>query len=329
MGSWILAGDIGGTKANLALFEWRDGRFLAIREGSYWSASYASLERLVHEFLGEDVHRVAAACLGIPCPVEEGRCETPNLPWVIDQRALQQTVAVPKLALLNDLVAMAYGLILLPDDRFAVLNPGDFTRRGNATLIAAGTGLGEAILFWDGSEWQPSPSEGGHADFAPTSEVEIELLWYLNREFGRTSYERVLSGPGLYNIYRFLKETGRGEEPKWLKHRLSREDPAAVIAGTALARACPLCVQALDLFVHIYGAEAGNLALKALATGGVYIGGGIAPKILPWLQSGIFMEAFTNKGRLSRLLSRIPVQVILDQKTALYGAARYALLTVA
>lgn len=325
---WILAGDIGATKAILTLFEWKEGRLLPIREGSYRSASYQSLEALVGEFLATETHRVAAACLGVPGPVQEGRCETPNLPWVIDQRSLQQAVAIANLTLVNDLAAMAKGISLLSEEQFAVLNPGDAQREGNAALIAAGTGLGEAILFWDGKEWRPSASEGGHADFAPTSEVEIELLRYLNREYGHTSYERVLSGPGLSNLYRFLRDTTADEEPEWLAQRLAQEDPGVVITEAALSRASPRCVAAMDLFIRVYGAEAGNLALKALATGGVYLGGGIAPKILPALQGGAFLEAFTQKGRLSGFLSRVPVRVILEPRAALYGAVRYAMLSL-
>jgi len=328
MECWILAGDIGATKAILTLFEWNEGRLLPIREGSYRSANHPSLDALVGEFLASETHRVAAACLGVPGPVQEGRCETPNLPWVIDQRSLQQTLAIANLTLVNDLAAMANGISLLSDEQFAVLNPGEAQREGNAALIAAGTGLGEAILFWNGQEWRPSASEGGHVDFAPSSEVEIALLRYLNREYGHTSYERILSGPGLHNLYRFLRDTSGDEEPEWLAKRFSQEDPGVVITETALSGAWPRCVAALDLFVRVYGAEAGNLALKALATGGVYLGGGIAPKILPVLQGGAFLEAFTRKGRLSRFLSRIPVRVILEPRSALYGAVRYAMLSL-
>jgi glucokinase len=277
---------------------------------------------LIRAFLGADPPPIDRISLGVAGPVRDGRVEAPNLPWPVSRRELEDLGLGP-VHLINDLLATAHGISELPEESFAVLNPGNPTAEGNAALLAAGTGLGEALLFWDGAERVPSPSEGGHAGFAPTSETELDLLRFLNREYGRTSVERVLSGPGLRNIYRFLVETGRGRERAETAARMIREDPPAVIAAAAMDGSDPLCGTALDIFVNVYGAEAGNLALTAMATAGVYVGGGIAPKILPKLQGGSFLRAFENKGRLTDLMRDIPIRVILDPKTALYGCARY------
>jgi glucokinase len=280
---------------------------------------------LVRDFLGGDPPPISVMCLGVAGPVKSGRAVVTNLPWSVALEELEG-LGLGRVFLINDLLATAWGVTELAEEGLADLNRGTDHRDGNAALIAAGTGLGQSLLFWDGEKRIPSASEGGHSDFAPLSEIEIELLQYLNREYGRASFERVLSGPGLQNVYRFLVETGRGEERGEAAERMQTEDPAAVIAEVGMAGSDPVCAQALDIFVHVYGAEAGNLALKALATAGVYVGGGIAPKILRKLQEGPFMQAFADKGRLSGLLRDIPVRVILDPKTALYGCARYAVL---
>jgi glucokinase len=228
--------------------------------------------------------------------------------------------------LINDLEANAYGIVLLEPRDFVVLNEGVPDASGTAALISAGTGLGEAGLHWEGNHYQPFPSEGGHADFAPRNELEVDLLLFLLNQYEHVSYERVLSGSGLYNIYKFLRDTGRGDEPVWLADQMRLEDPSAVISRAALEGSCELCVHALDEFISFYGAEAGNLALKFMATGGVFVGGGIAPKIIQKLRGSGFMEAFVAKGRMKQLLESIPVRVILNDKTALVGAARYAML---
>ncbi len=356
----ILAGDIGGTKSNLALFTiegegltpHRVGvRLTPLVERTFSSREYASLEDVVHEFLSgpavkkslsggerrDAVDRIEVACLGVAGPVVEDRCETPNLPWVIRTSALKRALGLEVVELINDLEATGYGIPTLRSEELITLNEAA-PRQGHAALIAAGTGLGEALLYWDGDSFRPTASEGGHADFAPRNAVEIELLRYLLDRFPHVSYERVLSGPGLFNIYKFLRDTGYGEEPPWLTEKLGEAespiqnatvgavDPGAIISEAALAQRSELCVQALDLFVSVYGAEAGNLALKFVAVSGVYVGGGIAPKILSKLQDGTFMKAFTDKGRLSPLVESIPVRVILNPKTALYGAARRAAL---
>lgn len=320
----VLASDIGGTKTNLALFSVEGDALTPVVKKSFASRDYPGLEPLLREFLTDHNAPVRSACFGVAGPVVDGRCKTPNLPWVLDRREISRFLRLDSVALINDLEATAYGVLILGAGEFEVLNEGLSRTEGNKALIAAGTGLGEAILYWDGSGCRPSASEGGHADFAPRTPREIRLLRYLMARFGRVSYERVVSGPGLLSIYHFLKDSRRFKEPPWLKKRLAQGDPAAVISEVALAGEVKICVEALDLFVSLYGAEAGNLALKAKAIQGVYVGGGIAPKILKKLKDGTFMRAFTDKGRYSDFLSAIPVQVVLNEETALLGAAHYA-----
>ena len=249
-----------------------------------------------------------------------------NLKWELDEKALVKTTGAKQVKLLNDLEATAYGMLHLGPDELKPLNPEGQKHMGNVAVIAAGTGLGEAILFWDGSEYLPSASEGGHSDFAPRTDLEIELLRYLRTRLkGRVSYERVLSGPGLLNIYHFLRDTGHGAEPDWLAEKLKSGDPSATISKLGLTGEEPLCTEALDLFSSIYGAEAGNLALKCLSVGGVFVGGGIAPKILPALERGAFLQSFSDKGRFSPLLKGMELKVSLNPRAALLGAAHYGL----
>lgn len=320
----ILAGDIGGTKTLLALFSCEGERIVPIDERSFPSQRYADLEEAIDAFLKDRKVSPHRACFGVAGPVAHGRCETTNLPWVVDAQRISRRFEIPSVVLLNDLEATAYGTLVLTENECRILNPGHANPQGNRAVIAAGTGLGESILFWDGVRHRPSASEGGHSDFAPRNPLEIEFLEYLLKRYPHVSYERILSGPGLLNIYHFLKDTDRGKEPPWLAERLARENPDAVISELALSGTAALCVKALDLFVSVYGAETGNLALKAQATGGIYVAGGIAPKILDRLLDGTFMKAFVDKGRFSSWLSRIPVRVILNEKAALVGAARYA-----
>jgi glucokinase len=349
----ILAGDIGGTKTRLALFEWKDQRVEPQTEQVYVSGDYKSFEEILAEFLnppqpepiestelgesGQPIEdatpepgpqstelKIDAACIGVAGPVIDNCCHTTNLPWVVDGGGLAQRFGIPTVRLLNDLEATAYGLLELRPDEMTVLNAGTVPSQKRAlALIAAGTGLGEAILFWDGRQYHPSPSEGGHADFAPNSDLEIDLLRHLRGSYLHVSWERVLSGPGLHAIYEFLRDTKKNE-PTWMAERIQVEDPAAVIAEVGLKKQADIGVQALDLFASIYGAEAGNLALKSMALSGVYVGGGIAPKLLAKLQDGSFMRAFTNKGRYKKLMSAIPVRVIKNDRAALIGAAAVA-----
>jgi glucokinase len=323
----ILAGDIGGTKTVLALFEPLSSGLRQLRDAVFQSSDYRSFDEIVAEFLRSERGVVTAACFGVAGPVIDGHARITNLPWALDEAQLATLTHVPRVKLLNDLEATAYGVLFLNDDERHLLNPGaPVGRAGNIAVIAAGTGLGEAVLYADGTRYHPIASEGGHADFAARSDEEIELLRYLRTRFnGHVSYERLLSGPGIHNIYCFLRDTHYAPEPDWLGEKLSSGDPSATIAESGLAGTAPLCVKALELFSEIYGAEAGNLGLKCLALGGVFIAGGIAPKILPVLQSGSFMRGFTDKGRFTSLMERLPVTVALNPRTPLRGAAHFAL----
>jgi glucokinase len=317
----ILAGDIGGTNTRLALFEMEDKRPQVIVEQTFPSREHKSLDEIVRQFLGEHSLTIKRACFGVAGPIRNRRSKPSNLPWVVDADQLATLFGFDAVTLVNDLEANAFGLVALEEKDFAVLNEGAPESEGNAAIMSAGTGLGEAGLHFEGKMRRPFASEGGHADFAPRNELEIELLRYLLPQFHHVSYERVLSGPGLLNIYTFLRDTGRGEEAAWLADEMQEASPPAVITRAALEGKSELCMRSLDLFVSIYGAEAGNLALKMNATGGVFLGGGIAPRIIDKLKGPAFMEAFTAKGRMRPLLEAVPVRVILNDMTALIGAA--------
>jgi glucokinase len=319
----ILAGDVGGTKVHLALYDFVDGKLESSRDERFAAKNYSGLEEIVREFQGAD--EVTAACLGVPGPVRDGRLRLTNLPWTLDSRELTVSLGINHVFLINDLEANGYGVEELSADQVYTLSEGDSSQMGNRALIAAGTGLGEGLLIWNGRTHTPYPSEGGHADYAPRNEDEIDLLRFLKQKYnGRISQERVVSGPGLTNIYEFLREVRGIDEPAWLAERIAVEDPNAVITELAMAAKSEICEKTLDMFVSAYGAEAGNLALKLLSVGGVYVGGGIAPRILEKLKDGRFMKAFTDKGRLSQLLVNMPVRVILESRAALLGAAAYA-----
>jgi glucokinase len=320
----ILAGDIGGTKSNLALYSIQGEELQSVFQQSFPSKDYPALEPLVQEFISGKEAAITKACFGIAGPIVNDKVKTPNLPWVIDARAIARCLKLDLVLLINDLEAAAYGILKLSAGEFATLNSGLSQEYANRAVIAAGTGLGEAILYWDGSGHRPFASEGGHADFAPRTPLQLELLRHLMARFDHVSYERVISGPGLFSIYNFLKESERFAEPRWLAEKLRLEDPGAVISEVALAEQAEICVKALDLFTSIYGAEAGNLALKAKAVGGIYVGGGIAPKILAKLSDDTFMRAFADKGRFKDFLSAIPVKVVLNEQAALRGAGYYA-----
>jgi glucokinase len=321
----ILAGDVGGTKTHLALFEPGEHPRRPALERKFPSGEHASLESLVLEFLDAASERPTRAVLGIAGPVVNNRTEATNLPWVIDGSSMSAALGEASVTLINDLEATAWGLPLLEASELEVLQPGS-PAAGNRALIAAGTGLGEAFLVWNGQSHLPSASEGGHTDFGPRDPLEDELNQWLRGKYARTSYERVLSGPGLADFYRFMSASGRAAEPAQFAERFAAApDPAAVVTQAALDGSCERARATLEHWVSIYGAEAGNLALKALAVGGVYVGGGIAPRIVPALRAGGFIDSFRRKGRLTPLLERIPVRVILDSRTALWGAAAVAL----
>ena len=320
----ILAGDIGGTNARLAFFTIEDGRLRSLIERTYPTRDYSNLESVVAKFVGDNALSPELACFGIAGPVTRGRAETPNLKWVVESAPIANLLGIARVTLINDLEANAWGVGALEPADFEVISAGAPGAAGNATVIAAGTGLGEAGLYWDGRVHHPFACEGGHAGFAPVDDLQCELLHHLRTKFGHVSWERVLSGPGLLNIYTFLRDSGRGTEPGWLTGELAQADAAARISQAAIEGKSELCGRALDLFVSIYGSEAGDLALKMMATGGVYLGGGIAPKIVAKLREPAFMTAFAAKGRLSKLLETIAVKVIMNDKTALLGAARCA-----
>ena len=320
----IVGGDIGGTKADLALFEIKDGALVPVEIKTYASAEFCGVGKILETFLESLSISEARVCLGLPGPVRQGVCQTTNLPWLIDAAQLAGIKGVAEIILLNDLEAAGYGLNLLTPKDLVELNPSATEETGNRVLVSAGTGLGEAILFWDGEDWRPSASEGSHADFAPRNETEWGLFQYLLRETDHPSYDRLVSGPGLKRIYDFLAREMPGLADPDTARDMARGDAAAVIAERAMAGPCPVCREALALMISLYGAEAGNLALKALALGGVYLGGGISPKILPALEQGGFMKSFAAKGRMAELLSPIPVRVVMEPRTSLWGAGYFA-----
>lgn len=328
----VLAGDVGGTKSNLGLFEVEAGLPRLLRSARFESADHPGLAPVMREFLGADARQVRAACFGVPGPVIENRTNTPNLAWELDGAELATVIGGHALVLINDLVATAEGIPLLAETELATLHRGvpGTAGSGNLALIAAGTGLGMALMPRVGAAWVAVASEGGHMDFAPRSEEEIGLLVYLQKRFGgHVSVERVVSGPGLFNIYEYLRDRASlPENPRVRQALESGEDPSKVIGEAAVAedpeKACGLCSRAAGLFVSAYGAAAGNLALVGTATGGLYLGGGIAPKLLPRLLDGHFLHAFFDKGRFRDFLEAVPVRVILNDRAALLGAARHA-----
>lgn len=322
----ILAGDIGSTKSNLAYFKIRKHGPQPIIEQTLPSREFTSLPELLSKFISRHRLKVADACLFIAGPVTNQHCQTTNLPWIVDANRLSEELNLPVIWLINDLEANAHGTAELTPADFGVLNEGSAEAAGNQAIISAGTGLGEAGMVWDGTQHVLFACEGGHADFAPTDASQVGLLRYFLKEHEHVSYELVLSGVGLNNIYRFLRDSGRYEEPAWLTSELAQSDPAATISWAALDNTSKLCEQALNVFVTIYGAEAGNLALKIMAMGGIFVGGGIAPKIAGKRTVPFFMKAFADKGRMRELLESLPVNVIINEKTALLGAARCAML---
>jgi len=320
----VLAGDIGGTKTNLALFTDEAGLNAPLAEATYPSADYPGLEMIARDFLSRTREEVDGASFGVAGPVVNGQAKITNLPWIMHEARLANAIGIPSVRLFNDLVALAYAVPFLTDKDLHVLNTGRAMSDGTIAVVAPGTGLGEAYVTWDGAAYQPQPSEGGHADFAPSNDLETGLLHYLLERFEHVSYERVCSGSGVVNIYDYLKDSGYAEEPEWLAEQMvSVHDRTPLIVEAALDEdtPCNLCKTTLEMFISILGAEAGNMALKVMASGGVYLGGGMPPRILPALEIGLFMDAFRRKGRMSRLMEDIPVYVIMNPKAALLGAA--------
>ncbi len=322
----ILAGDIGGTNARLAYFQPQNGHLRLVSERVFPSREHSELGEIVSKFLDDSGTRPEMACFGIAGPVHNGRVETSNLPWVVEQSRLAKQIHLPATLLINDLEASAWGIGALTDEDLVPLNRVSGPAVGNQGVIAPGTGLGEAALFWDGSRHRVFACEGGHTDFGPQGDLQIELVRYLQARFGHVSYERILSGPGLVNVYEFLRDSGCGQESAEFAKAMKTGDPAAVISGAALDGTQTLAAKALDTWISVYGAEAGNLALKVMATGGMFLAGGISPKILAKLKGPLFMQSFLEKGRLRPLLEAIPVHVVTNEKTGLLGAARCAAL---
>jgi glucokinase len=308
----FLAGDVGGTKTNLAIYAYEDDRLVVKKIASYPSRGHATLAEIIRLFLADGLSEIRQACFGVAGPVKDGAVQVTNLPWIVDAAALQAELNFQQVSLLNDLEANAYGIDTLLPHELLSLNPQGDPRQG------------EAGLLWDGLTHRPFATEGGHASFAPNDSIGDELLVFLRKEHGHVSWERVLSGMGMRNLYSFFRQRSGQAEPEWLTSQLLQGDLGAVVSQAGLAARDPVCVDALDCFTRNYGSEAGNLALKMFALGGVYIGGGIAPKMLPKMQSALFLDAFHQKGRLSPLLQSIPVHVILNDKTALQGAAWFA-----
>ncbi len=324
----VLAGDIGGTKTRLAIFDVRGNQLEARAEETYPSQEHASLRAIIAAFLKQHDEPLEAACFGIAGPVQKNTVKTTNLPWHINAAELSERFSIKPVSLLNDLEANAWGIRALQADDFFELHPGAEDADGNAAVIAAGTGLGEAGMYFDGASFRPFSTEGGHVDFSPADDQQIELLRFLGEKYRHVSWERVLAGPGLVNIHDFLRHQHGVDVPAWLADEMRNGDPAAAISRAAQSNKDEICEEALKLFVRLYGAEAGNLALKHMATGGLYIGGGIAPKILDWLKRDDFLQAFFAKGRMRPLLEKMPVRVILNERTALYGPAVYAALSI-
>lgn len=324
MGMMLLAGDVGGTKTMLGLFPLRGNPKKSRVEATFPSAEYPDLEAIVHEFLAQNPTPVGYASFGVAGPVIEGRARITNLPWVIEEKALAASLNISGAHLMNDLEAIATSVQFLVPSDLATLNRGRSDPRGSVAIIAPGTGLGEAFITRDGPRYRVHPSQGGHADFAPTNKSQVELLKHFLKRSDHVSYEDVCSGIGIRNIHRFFEETGLPEPPSWHAKELEAADPVPIIAAGALSKnqRCNTCLTTLNTFVSVLGAEAGNLALKVLATGGVYVAGGIPRKVLPLLKNGSFMESFTKKGRMAQLVSRMPVHVILNPRMGLLGAAR-------
>ena len=320
----VLAGDIGGTNTRLAGFNVCGQQLEKLAKASYPSQQYASLQDVIAVFQGTHQHTLKAACFGVAGPVHQQVAKITNLPWQISATNIAESLSLSRVSLLNDLEATAWGLRTLKAEDFHTLQQGGDEAAGNTAIIAAGTGLGEAGMYFDGEQYHPFACEGGHTDFSPQTELDMALLRYLAREHEHVSWERVVSGSGLVSMHECLCQLRQREIPDWLQQMMREGDPAAAISEAAQQGRDAICVEALNMFVHLYGVEAGNLALKLMATGGFYIAGGIAPRILQQLQSGVFMEAFLAKGRMRGLLERVPVRVVLNDEAGLQGAAFFA-----
>jgi glucokinase len=321
----ILAGDIGATHSRVAAFRPEGNKFPLVVEKIYDSQEYGGLADIAGSFIRSEGIPAQTACFAVAGPVRSGKSKISNLPWTIDSQELARQLKISRVALINDLEAYAYGIDSLGSSDFVTLHPGSEDAEGNTAVISASTGLGEAGLLWDGVRQHPFACEGGHADFAPRNEVQIELLKYLLARFKTVSFERILSGPGIKNVYDFLRDTKREQEPDWLREQMNAaKDPAALISQIALEKKAAICQHTMSIFVSVYGAEAGNCALKFMSLGGIFIGGSVAAKNISLMQGPEFLEAFFDKGRMRALLEDIPVKIVLNDDAGLLGAARYA-----
>ena len=323
----ILAGEIGATRTRLAAFETEGNRLHCVVEKTYPSQKHEGLAGILADFIKTEGIPVHSACFGVAGPVRAGRSKISNLPWVIDARELAQQLKLNSVGLLNDLEAYAYGIDGLESKDFIALSEGSEDADGNRAVISAKTGLGMAGLYWDGFRHHPFACEGGHADFAPRNELQTELLLYLQKRYGRISCERILSGPGIKNIYDFLRDTHKAEEPEWLRTQIGADsDPPALISRLALEGKSAICDQAMTIFVSVFGAQTGNCALSFMSTGGIFIGGSIAAKIVPKMKDPVFLESFLDKGRMGALLKDVPVKIVVNDDCGMIGAARYTLV---
>ncbi len=323
----ILAGDIGATRTRLAAFETEGSRLQCVVEKTYPSQEHGGLSEILAQFIRGEGIGVHSACLGVAGPVRSGRSKISNLPWTIDSRELAKQLKLNSVGLLNDLEAYAYGVDALESKDFVTISEGSEEAEGNRAVISARTGLGMAGLYWDGFRHHPFACEGGHADFAPTNDLQMELLSYLQKKYGRISCERILSGPGIKNIYDFLRDAHKAEEPEWLRDRMkTAPDAPALISQLAREGKAPICDLTMSLFVSVFGAETGNCALRYMSTGGIFVGGIIASKNVERMKDPIFMRSFLDKGRMETLLKDVPVKIILNDDCGLIGAARYTLV---
>ena len=323
----LLAGDVGGTKSSLVLSQIANGQLTLLKEGNFPTKDYPSFEALARLFLGKKSPPVDGVCLGVAGPVNQGKVQGTNFPWEITVEEIRVRLGVKQVFLINDMEANAYGLSALQGKDLEILKSGSEIA-GNAAIISSGTGLGEAGLYWDGVRYHPFASEGGHCDFGPRNELDIELWRFLHQKYGHVRWERVVSGPGICDIYDFLRPYRNQLEPKGLLKENLKEDKAKVITSAALERSDPICIETLEIFLRFLATEAAQLALKTKATGGIYIGGGIVPKILKGINREVFRKNFVQSGRLNPVLEKVPVTVVLNEKTALLGAAYYGAMSV-
>src|SRR5271166_5305434 len=323
----ILAGEIGATRTRLAAFEKEGSRLKIVVEKTYPSQQHSSLSEIISAFIKAEGVGVYQACFGVAGPVRRGRSKISNLPWVIDSRDLAKQLKLDSVGMINDLEAYAYGIDGLDAKDLVTLNEGSEDAEGNRAVISARTGLGVAGLYWDGFRHHPFACEGGHTDFGPRDILETELLAYLQKKYGRISYERIVSGLGIKNIYDFLRDSRKAEEPQWLKDQMeAAPDPPALISQLAAEGKVEICDQTMKMFVSIYGAQTGNIALSFWATGGIFLGGSVAAKNLSLMKDPIFMQSFLDKGRMAPLLKEMPVTIVLNDDAGLIGAARYTLI---